>query len=340
MILLSHFGRPKGRDPEAVARAGRGRGRGRDRAAGRVRGGLRRRAGQGRDREAQGRRRPAAGEHPLPCRRGEERSGLRARAGGARRHLRERRLLGRTPGARLDRGTGPRAAGLCGPQHAGRARRARQGAGSTAAAGRGHRRRRQGVDQARAARQPDRQGRRADHRRRHGQYVPGRAGQAGRQIPGRARLGRHRSRCPRQGQGRGLRDRAAGRRRGGAEIRGQCALAGGIGGRRRRRRHDPGHRPAQRRARRVGARAREDAGLERAVRRLRAGAVRHRHGRGGGGGGGAHRRRQACHGGGRRRHGRRAQRRRGDADGSPMCRPRAAPSWSGWKARPCRVWRY
>ena len=47
-------------------------------------------------------------------------------------------------------------------------------------------------------------------------------------------------------EGQGLRDRAAGRRRGGAEIRGQRALARGRRGWRRRRRHDPRHRPAQR----------------------------------------------------------------------------------------------
>ena len=52
----------------------------------------------------------------------------------------------------------------------------------------------------------------------------------------------------------------------------------------------------------------QDAGLERAVRRLRAGAVRHRHRRGGGSGGGTDRGRQACLGGGRRRHGCGAQR--------------------------------
>ena len=82
---------------------------------------------------------------------------------------------------------------------------------------------------------------------------------------------------------------------------------------RRFRRHDPRHRAAQHRARGLGAGAGQDAGMERAVRRLRAGAVRQRHGRGGGGGGGTHRRRQACHGGGRRRHGGGAQRRRRDA---------------------------
>ena len=54
----------------------------------------------------------------------------------------------------------------------------------------------------------------------------------------------------------------------------------------RRRRHDPRHRTAQRRARRFGAGAGEDAGVERPVRRLRDGAVRQRDRRGRRGGGG------------------------------------------------------
>ena len=61
---------------------------------------------------AEGRRRAASGEHPLPCRRGEERPGLRRRARQARRPLRQRRLLGRAPRARLDRRPCPHAARL------------------------------------------------------------------------------------------------------------------------------------------------------------------------------------------------------------------------------------
>ena len=174
VILLSHLGRPKGRDPkETLAPLA-------DEVAsaiGRpvvVRRRLRRRAGQGRGRPAQGRRGPAAGEHPLPRRRGKERPGIRARARRARRCLRQRRVLGRAPRPRLDRGRRSPAAGLCGPQHAGRARRARKGAGRAGTSACRHRRRRQGVDQARTARQPDRQGQRADHRRRHGQHLPAR----------------------------------------------------------------------------------------------------------------------------------------------------------------------
>ena len=51
-----------------------------------------------------------------------------------------------------------------------------------AAPGRGGRRRRQGVVQAGVARQSDQEGRFPDHRRRHGQHLPGRPGQEGRQV--------------------------------------------------------------------------------------------------------------------------------------------------------------
>ncbi len=87
-------------------------------------------------------------------------------------------------------GLGRKLPDLCRPHHAGRARRADQGAGDADAAARGHRRRRQGLDQARPARQPARQGRRAGHRRRHGQYLSGRARARRRKIAVRAR-----SRC-------------------------------------------------------------------------------------------------------------------------------------------------
>ena len=66
------------------------------------------------------------GEHPLPQGRGEERPRLRRAARRARRHLCQRRLLGRAPRACLDRRARPQAAGLCRPHHAGRARRARR----------------------------------------------------------------------------------------------------------------------------------------------------------------------------------------------------------------------
>ena len=124
-------------------------------------------------------------KHPLPRGRGKERSGLRRGAGEARRHLGQRRLLGGAPRPRLDRRPRPQAAGLCRPHHAGRARRAGEGAGSADQAGHRDHRRRQGLDQDRPARKPRDQGRRAGDRRRHGQHLPARAGRRRRQVAGR-----------------------------------------------------------------------------------------------------------------------------------------------------------
>ena len=126
-------------------------------------------------------------KYPLPCRRGEERPGARQRHGGARRFLRQRRLLRRPPRPRLDRGRRPSAAGLCRPGDGGGAEGARSGARRSRAAGRGGRRRRQGLDQARRAPPPRRQGRSSDHRRRHGQHLPRRARRRCRQVALRAR---------------------------------------------------------------------------------------------------------------------------------------------------------
>ena len=95
--------------------------------------------------------------------------------GEERRHLRQRRLFGRAPRACLDRRAGPASPGLCRPDHAGRARRAGKGARQSGAAGRGDRRRRQGLDQDRPAHEPREEGRHAGDRRRHGQYLPRRA---------------------------------------------------------------------------------------------------------------------------------------------------------------------
>ena len=119
VILLAHFGRPKGRDAKDSPEAGR-------RSAGnasRQGGGFRRRLRR-RDRAeggggAQGRRCAASREHPLPCRRGEERQGVRRRTRKARRHFRQRCVLGRPPRPRLDRGTCTRASGLRRTRHAG-----------------------------------------------------------------------------------------------------------------------------------------------------------------------------------------------------------------------------
>ena len=87
---------------------------------------------------------------------GEEKNdpALHRRARQARRYLCQRRLLRRAPRACDDRRPCAQAAGLCRPRHAGRARSAGESAGSAAAAGDRHRRRRQGLDQARPARKP------------------------------------------------------------------------------------------------------------------------------------------------------------------------------------------
>ena len=97
------------------------------------------------------RRHPAAGKHPLPQGRGEERPGLHREARRQWRHLRQRRLLGRAPRACLDRGPRRISCRPCRPHHAGRARGAGEGPRQSGAAGRRHRRRRQGLDQARPA---------------------------------------------------------------------------------------------------------------------------------------------------------------------------------------------
>ena len=81
---------------------------------------------------------------PAPCRRARQ----------ARRPLCQRRLLRRPPRARLDRGPRPQAAGSCGAGDAEGARGADSRARQSCASGRGDRRRRQSVDQARSARQP------------------------------------------------------------------------------------------------------------------------------------------------------------------------------------------
>ena len=85
VVLLAHFGRPKGRDPKdslkpvaAVLAAA-------SRPAGRLRGGLVGEVAAKAVAAPEGRRRAAPREHPLPRRRGEERPGLRegARASSA-----------------------------------------------------------------------------------------------------------------------------------------------------------------------------------------------------------------------------------------------------------------
>ena len=160
VILLAHFGRPKGRDPKESLKPVAAEVAHVIKQQVALRGRLRRRSRRESRRRDEGRRRAAAGEHPLPQGRGKERSGLRRETRQARRHLRQRRVLGRASRARLDRRARAQASRLCGPHHAGGARGARQGARSAAAPGDRDRRRRQGLDQARAAGKPDHQGRR------------------------------------------------------------------------------------------------------------------------------------------------------------------------------------
>ena len=187
VILLAHFGRPKdGPSPEfslePIARAtadvlGRPVG-----FATRLR---RRHGGERRRRHEQGRR-AAARKHPLLQGRGEERPGLHRKARRQWRHLRQRRLLRRASRPLLDRGAGASLAGLRRPHHAGRTRSAGEGPRQSGPSGRRHRRRRQGLDQDRPADEPGEEGRRAGHRRRHGQHLPRRARHRCRQVAVRA----------------------------------------------------------------------------------------------------------------------------------------------------------
>ena len=193
VILLAHFGRPKGAPNEAyslrpVAAAVSEIVKRPVAFATDCIGETRRR----RHRQDEERRHPASGEHPLLQGRGKERPGLRRGAGQARRPLCQRRLLRRSPRPRLDRGRRAQATGLCGPRHAGGARGPDDRARRAGAAGRGDRRRGEGLDQARTARQSHQQGRHPDHRRRHGQHLPVRRGQGGRQVAVREGHGRHR----------------------------------------------------------------------------------------------------------------------------------------------------
>ena len=193
VLLLSHFGRPKGR-PRHVAVAGHARLRPSARPSRAVRprlpGRKRRRRARG---DAPGRRRDPR-KHPLPRRRGEERPGAGRGDGRARRFLRQRRLLRRAPRPCLDRRPRPPPAGLCRPGDGGGAEGARARARQSRAPGRGGGRRRQGLDQAGRAQAPGRQGRSSDHRRRHGQHLPRRARRRCRQEPVRARSGFDRGR--------------------------------------------------------------------------------------------------------------------------------------------------
>ena len=103
------------------------------------------------------------------------------------------------------------------------------------------------------------------------------------------------------------------------------------------RRDDPRRRPGRGRGARRRAQDLPDAGVERAARRVRDAAVRRGDGRAGEDRGGADQGRLAGVGRGRRRHGRRAQPRRRRARISPSSRPRAGRSSNGWKGARCRA---
>ena len=244
-----------------------------------------------------------SGKYALPSRGRKERSGPRRRAGKARRYLGQRRVLGGAPGARIHRGPRPCTAGLCRARHAGRTRRAQQGAGSADQTRDRHRRRRQGLHQDRAFGKPRRQGRCAGDRRRHGQYLPARAGRPHRQVAGGERSGSDRAADYREGGGGELRHHSPCRRRGRVSLRGQCAVpclwprCDPPG------RHDPGRRSAVDPAHSCRDRRCRDAGLERPARRFRAAAIRPRHGAGGEARGSAEQSGEAGLGRRRRRHG-------------------------------------
>ena len=201
VILLSHFGRPKGRDPTqslkplapAIAQVLKRPVAFADDCVGAT--------GHGGDRCDETGRYPVPGEHALPRRGRKRRPRLRRSARRARRHLRERRVLGVASRACFGRGPRPQAAELCRPHHAGRARRTHEGAGDADPSGCSDCGGSQDIDQARSARQPARQGRSPRHRRRHGQYLPGGARACRRQVLVRARSLADRARDHGQGEG-------------------------------------------------------------------------------------------------------------------------------------------
>ena len=152
-------------------------------------------------RRHEARRHSLPGEHPLPRRRREERSRFRRRAGARSATFIVNDAF--SVAHRANASTEGLAHKL--PAYAGRAMQAELEAlakalRDAAASGRRDRRRRQDFDQARTPRQPPEQGRDADHRRRHGQHLPGGAGQAGRQVAVRARPHPDRARHSGQGQ--------------------------------------------------------------------------------------------------------------------------------------------
>ena len=119
----------------------------------------------------------AARERALQQGREEEQGRAGAEDGGALRRLRDGCIRDGAPRrGEHARRRQVRAGRLRRPAAHQRARRAREGARQSEAAAGRDRRRLEGVDQAHGARDPARQGRQADRRRRHRQHVPGGGG--------------------------------------------------------------------------------------------------------------------------------------------------------------------
>ena len=340
VILLAHFGRPEGRTGRGqFAAARRRRGRRRRQAAGRLRDRLHRRGRRRRHRQDEERRHPAAREHPLLQGRGKERSGSSSRNWPS-----SATSTSTTPSPPPTAPTPrPRASRTSCRPIAGRAMQAELEAltialGNPGAAGRGDRRRREGLDQARTARQSDQEGRRPDHRRRHGQH-----------LPVRRRARRSASRCARRTwptpRARSWRRR---KRPGAASC---CRSTRWSPRSSRRTRHarvvDVDHVAEDEMILDIGpksvvaieevARQGQDAGVERPVRRVRDAAVR-------GGDLRASPRPSASSpatASSRRSRAAATRSRRSTRPASPasspMSRRRAAHSSNGWKARRCRA---
>ena len=337
-ILLAHFGRPKGRDPKESLRPVAARPPSILEQAGRLRRGLHRRGrGQGRRRD-EGRRHAAASRTP---------ASTRARRRTIRPSSRRWPPIGDlyvndafSAAHRAHASTEGLAHVL--PAYAGRTMQAEldaltQGARTAQAPGGRHRRRRQGLDQDRPARQPRHQGRCAGHRRRHGQHLPARPGHRRRQVA------RREATWPTPPAPSSRRRRQANCAiilpvdavcaydfKAGADTTPTASTSIPIDA------HDPRCRPAIGRAHQGRDRRGHDAGLERPARRLRdrrpSTRARWRPPRHAAA---AHQGRQAA-----RRWPAAAIRSRrstmpASRTASPMSRPPAAPSSNGWKASRC-----
>ena len=203
---------------QGLAEAGRGRAFADPQEAGRLRGRLHRRSRRKGGRGDEGWRHPLPGKYPLPQRGRKERSGLRrslAKLGDI--WVNDAFSAAHRAHASTE-GLGHKSAGLCRTHHAGRTRRAQQGAGSADQAGDRDHRRRQGLHQDRPSGKPGQQGRCAGDWRRHGQYLPACAGRRHRQIAGGKGSCGDRVADHGKGRGRQLRDHPARRRRGGVST--------------------------------------------------------------------------------------------------------------------------